>query len=663
MENFNEMIHAIDFKKYVLESGSFSTDKEGDNLWLNPCPVCGHEDHFSINGSEGIFNSLSGCCEGGSLYDYFMQVEGLDQKSAALKIRELANVKATTQRETPLKKSEANSADGSSSKVATIDKLTEDIITLHKSNLSREFFYERGISDDVIDKYKLSIGNPPLYNSYSARAILPVWEDSKCFYYTARNLDDSGAKYLVPSKNELEPMRFNEHLLKGKTEQSVVFIVEGTIDALVFESITGFEAVGLHGVNFPSELKSSMPQMKDIRFVLMLDNDDAGLNAMDSLQAFADARLLVPEEFGDPANWGKNDPEGMLKAVNELIEAGIEKIASPALTVIEETPEKSNVAANTSPKPPAEGFVPRTANVASYLASSFYKQLDKVRTEAPRSTGLACLDEILGGGLYQGLHVLGAETSIGKSALAMFISNHVASQGRPVIYFSLEISILRMTLRALSLTSFMNRTEITPFEYASVFMSHAGLDSVRKAGEIASEGALQHLHIIDNEIDFEVDHIRMTVEEIMKQYNESPLVVVDYLQIIRGNDQHSEIRNIDRAVRELRSLSEELMCPVLAISSFNRRTSKNALAAQDRYKGSGSIEFTADSSILLEPWCYTDENGKWNEVTGKLKDVGSYRKLRVKVEKNRMGMKEASGILKYYPAFNSFESVSLDDSN
>ena len=45
-----------------------------DRYRVNPCPVCGSKDHFTIYTNTNSYNSFNDCCQGGSPYDYLMEV-------------------------------------------------------------------------------------------------------------------------------------------------------------------------------------------------------------------------------------------------------------------------------------------------------------------------------------------------------------------------------------------------------------------------------------------------------------------------------------------------------------------------------------------------------------------------------------------------------------
>jgi len=66
------------------------------------------------------------------------------------------------------------------------------------------------------------------------------------------------------------------------------------------------------------------------------------------------------------------------------------------------------------------------------------------------STGFNTLDVALDGGLFEGLYVIGAISSLGKTTLAIQIADYLASQGRDVLYISLEMSRYEIMAKSIS---------------------------------------------------------------------------------------------------------------------------------------------------------------------------------------------------------------------
>lgn len=65
------------------------------------------------------------------------------------------------------------------------------------------------------------------------------------------------------------------------------------------------------------------------------------------------------------------------------------------------------------------------------------------RTVKHYPTGIKKLDQMLGGRLYAGLTFLGARPGMGKSTFALQIASEIAAAGSPVLFYSLEMILLR----------------------------------------------------------------------------------------------------------------------------------------------------------------------------------------------------------------------------
>jgi DNA primase len=56
------------------------------------CPFCSHKNHFQINKRLNLYSSFSGCCKGGSIIDFIMEVEGLNFQQAISKLGDDFNI-------------------------------------------------------------------------------------------------------------------------------------------------------------------------------------------------------------------------------------------------------------------------------------------------------------------------------------------------------------------------------------------------------------------------------------------------------------------------------------------------------------------------------------------------------------------------------------------
>lgn len=83
----DELKKRISLLEYV-ESRGFKTVRVGSSWRINPCPICSHQDHFSIaqnSKGEWYYNSFSDCVKGGDIFNFVIEVEkAADRFPAAL---------------------------------------------------------------------------------------------------------------------------------------------------------------------------------------------------------------------------------------------------------------------------------------------------------------------------------------------------------------------------------------------------------------------------------------------------------------------------------------------------------------------------------------------------------------------------------------------------
>ena len=220
--------------------------KEGKTYRVNPCPVCGHNDHFTIYPETNSYSSFSGCCQGGSIYKFLQEVEGLSENAAFEKLHELAGEPLRTAKEDfrenkksaipqPPTKAEGKAPGQAANYTAWINEL------YHKqTEKEKAYFIKRGVPNELIDKYKLCIADM----EDGKRAILPVWANGEVVFYTARALmKDQEPKY--KNARGTAPL-FNIEYIKTAVKGETIVITEGIFDALSIEA-EGYKAIALGG--------------------------------------------------------------------------------------------------------------------------------------------------------------------------------------------------------------------------------------------------------------------------------------------------------------------------------------------------------------------------------------------------------------------------------
>ncbi len=207
------------------------------------------------------------------------------------------------------------------------------------------------------------------------------------------------------------------------------------------------------------------------------------------------------------------------------------------------------------------------------------------------STGFIKFDEMTGG-LHAGeLIILAARPSMGKTALALNIAQHVACKlGLPVGVFSLEMSNDSLLTRVLCASA-----RVDSHKFRSGYLNESERQKLRTG---ANELAASPLFIDDTAgVNLMDMHAKL---RRLQQQNGQPmgLVIVDYLQLMSGRGRF-ENRNqeISALSRGMKLLAKELNCPLLVLSQLSRapetRQGDHRPQLSD-LRESGSIEQDAD---------------------------------------------------------------------
>ena len=204
-------------------------------------------------------------------------------------------------------------------------------------------------------------------------------------------------------------------------------------------------------------------------------------------------------------------------------------------------------------------------------------------------------------GMTYGFHpgqmiVLAARPSVGKTSLAMNFAEHAILQdgGRAssgVLVFSLEMTAAQLAMRLICSRARVDMKRIRD-----------RVISKQESGEIATTvKELKGTPLwIDDAASSSILDIRAKARRIDAKHRLG-LVVIDYLQLIRGTDSRApreqQIADISRGVK---GMAKELNVPVVVLSQLNRESEKeNRDPRLSDLRESGSIEQDADVVLLL----------------------------------------------------------------
>jgi replicative DNA helicase len=229
------------------------------------------------------------------------------------------------------------------------------------------------------------------------------------------------------------------------------------------------------------------------------------------------------------------------------------------------------------------------------LAASF-DRLDELHRKGTGlrgiPTGFTDLDKKLSGMQPANLLILAARPSVGKTTLAMNIAEYVGIHEKtPVGIFSLEMSQGQLVDLMLASQSDMDAWKITTGN-----LSEKDFEAIS-----TSMGALAEAPIfIDDTPGISVMEIRTKARRLQLEHG-LKLLVVDYLQLIRGRNLENRVQEVSEISQALKNLARELNIPVLAISQLSRAVeSRQAKIPQlADLRESGAIEQDADVVMFI----------------------------------------------------------------
>jgi replicative DNA helicase len=283
------------------------------------------------------------------------------------------------------------------------------------------------------------------------------------------------------------------------------------------------------------------------------------------------------------------------------------------------------------------------------------RQLERHETVTGLPTGFPQLDHLTGGLHPSDFIILAARPSMGKTSLGLNITENVALRGakegeapKRVVLFSLEMSRNQLVKRMIRTEAEVGEEELCPHQSHASFApaqpeawaaaADAGADGWAAgadagAGEWCSrlphasfapaqpEADAQEMEVLDRlwtasdklagASVFIDDTPGLTLQELrskarkLKTEGGLDLIVIDYLQLMRGTTQHGGFENRQHEVsaisRGLKALARELNVPVLALSQLSRsvenRQEKRPMLSDLRE--SGSLEQDADIVLFL----------------------------------------------------------------
>lgn len=458
------------------------------------------------------------------------------------------------------------------------------------------------------------------------RIIIPVTSA----HYIGRSIDPATPKKVAKLNNKDAESGIFDPMGALHKSAGAVFVTEGAIDAIsIIEA--GGKAIALNSTSNAEKLLESLERRPTAATLLLcLDNDEAGRTATSKLAegllrlnvSCRDVSRVICGEYKDPN-------ERLTGRGQESLSADVEALTK------------------------------RPENTRLYLDALMQGEIDKFKEGWGRKTGFENLDK-QAGGLYPGLYVLAAISSLGKTSFALQIADQIAAAGTEVIFFSLEQSRLELVSKSLARLTYQADPAhaVTALKIRQGFVFDETLDAIADYKDMIQD----RLSIVEGNFSCNVSYVREYTRQYMQRTGTKPVVFIDYLQILQGeaDKRQSSKELIDSTVTELKRMSRELDITVFVISSLNRMNYLTPVSFE-ALKESGSIEYSADVIYGLQLRCINQDNPFGKE--GKLKEkretiraakAANPREIELLCLKNRYGISSFSCYFDYYPANDLF---------
>lgn len=621
-----KQISIVDVLNYYLGVNLPMRGTKSRNI---PCPIHkGKDDNFAVDLEKNIATCFSQCNETWNVINLTMRIHNVNFKTAMSLLE-----RDFVRKDVNMSKTQRKASVGVGAPTNALRKFNN----LYKTLSQDDYFLNRGISQEVIDRYQLgAVTDQTDLTGFSEREkiflrqynrfIIPI---SDRFFIS--RLDESkaeGDKY----RNFGEAELLNGEYI-GDTSRTFIFVTEGAIDAFTIESL-GHHAIALNSASNSSLLVKGIQldeeKARQQQFILLADNDAAGKKLKEKLQA--DFKKMNMSLFSP-------ELDSSVKDINELLLQDQEKAVKALDAAIDDCINEKSA-----------------FNMLDYFFEM--KKIEPIQIKVfPK------LNNILGG-IRPGLTVVGAGSSLGKTTFIQAIADDVASQGNHVLFFSLEMGSVELIAKSLVRT--MGELKKTKKIKGEITFTRDLLNGDIKNHDIlmaavgAYERTAKNLFIHEGMFDINVYTIRQEIDKHINLHKKKPLVIVDYIQVLEPlNDRLSDKQATDKNITELKRITRDLDVPLIAISSFNR-DGYNKQASFTSFKESGSIEYSSDVVIALELHIIKDLD---TTSEGKVKDLSALdkaksaptREINLRILKNRFGKAFEELTFHYHTATNKFE--------
>lgn len=680
MNRDNARIQIKSYLQEYIEEVTQRSEKGGSmNSPVYICPLCGSGTKENKTGGLSIYSGNDGlrwkcfsCGLEGDIFELFGRINGImDFNQQLMGLCEIYGVSIDSSGGNfnyDRNKSESVQNVQVNRNCEVEKDYSDFFLQAHTHIKETDYPQKRGLSEEVVNKFNLGYiaewrhPKAPEKVPTTPRLIIPTSNNT----YLARDIRPDGE--IPENQKQYTKMKvggvqiFNSKALREA--KTPIFVVEGEMDALSIVEVGG-EAVALGSISktrdFVELCKESKPSQT---LVIALDNDEAGERA---------AREIMEELKVINVLCCKFNPVGLYKDANEALQddreafrRDVESVNVKYMQEERKERQEEQEQVGKEEKEARESYLRTSA--ANYLKSFIDGIDDDVNTPCI-PTGFENLDVVLDGGLFEGVYIIGAVSSLGKTTLVNQIADNVAKSGEDVLMFSLEMA--RSEIMAKSISKHTLERVLSSGEGGETAKTARDL-TVREKYQNYSEKEKEIINLAIEDYSKYAGHIYISegvgdigakqVRDIVKQHifytGKKPVVIIDYLQILAPyNVASTDKQNTDKAVLELKRISRDYKIPVICISSFNRASYSESVH-MSAFKESGAIEYSSDVLIGLQFKGAGEKNFDVSEAKKK-----NPREIEIVILKNRNGRVGDKLEFEFYPNFNYFEEKKKKKSN
>lgn len=220
-------------------------------------------------------------------------------------------------------------------------------------------------------------------------------------------------------------------------------------------------------------------------------------------------------------------------------------------------------------------------------------------------SGFSKLDTMTSGFQKAELVIIGARPSMGKTALALNMMEHIAVTKKiPCGFFSLEMSHVQIGQRLLSQNARIPGTKLRT--------GMLKLDDFQKINDAAGRCYDAPLYIVDTP-NMQLIDLRAMARR-MRTNQKVEIIFIDYIGLIATENSSAPVyEQVSEISKSLKSLARELNIPIVALCQVSRDAEGNE-PSLNQLRGSGSIEQDADVVMFIHRERKKQEDGEAEPV-------------------------------------------------